>query len=85
MVLGILAIPTCCCGLLGGPLAIAALVTGIVSLRKIRRQPEVWKGDGMAIAGIVTGGIAILLAFAAFFTTFDDALQNPVHGKRHYL
>jgi Domain of unknown function (DUF4190) len=81
MVLGILALPSCCCGLLGGPLAIAALVTGIVSMRKIRGQPMVWKGDGMAIAGIVTGGVAMLLAFAAFFTTFDDVLRTRYIGS----
>ncbi len=81
MVLGILAIPTCCCGVLGGPLAIAALVTGILAMMKIRNQPGVYKGNGMAVAGIVTAGIGILLAFAAFFTTFDDALRTRYIGS----
>jgi hypothetical protein len=35
----------------------------------------------MAIAGIVAGSIALLLAFAAFFTTFDDALRTRYMGS----
>ena len=81
MVLGILAIPTCCCGFLGVPLAIASLVLGLIGLGKIRREPQVWKGGGMAIAGIVTAGIAILLAVGALFTTFDDALRTRYMGN----
>ena len=59
----------------------AALVTGVVSLKKIRNQPTVWKGDAMAVTGIVAGSIAILLAFAAFFTTFDDTLRTRYIGS----
>ena len=85
MVLGILSIPTCCCGFLGVPLAIASLVVGTISLGKIRREPEVWKGGGMAVAGIVTAGVAILLAIGALFTTFDDSLRTRYMGSSHYL
>lgn len=76
MVLGILSMPTCCCGFLGAPLAIAALVLGLVSLDKIRRDPQSWKGGGMAIAGIVTGGGGLLFELAAFFMAFDDAVRS---------
>jgi hypothetical protein len=78
MVLGILGIPSCCCGFLGMPLSVAALVLGIVSTRKIKNEPQAWKGGGMAVAGIVTGGIGILLALAAFFTTYDDSLRTHI-------
>jgi len=81
MVLGILAIPTCCCGLLGAPLGVAGLVLGIVSMRKIRSEPQAWKGGGMAMAGIVTASIGLILALAALFTTYDDALRTRYLGS----
>jgi hypothetical protein len=81
MILGILSIPTCCCGFLGTPLAIAGLVLGVVAMGKIRSEPQAWKGGGMAIAGIVTASIGILLALAALFTTFDDALRTRYLGS----
>ena len=53
MILGILAIfPGCCCGLLGVPLSIAAIVTGSIGMK----NPE---GKGMAIAGIVLGVVGL--------------------------
>jgi Domain of unknown function (DUF4190) len=81
MVLGILSIPTCCCGFLGVPIAIASLVMGIIGMGKIRREPQAWKGSGMAIAGIVAASLAIVLAVAALFTTFDDTLRARYMGS----
>jgi hypothetical protein len=73
MILGIFSMPTCCCGFLGAPLAVAGLVLGVVSLGKIRGEPLVWKGSGMAIAGIVMGGIGLLMTLLALLTTFVEA------------
>ena len=57
MVMGILAVVFCCCFFYFSiPLGIGSLVTGIIVLRK--QNP----GKGMAIAGIVTGSVAIVLA-----------------------
>jgi len=80
MVLGILSIPTCCCAFIGTPLSIAAVVLGIVSMGKIKNQPQAWKGTGLAITGIVTGSVGVLLWIAAFFTTFDDGLRARFLG-----
>ena len=44
-------------GLILGPLAI---VFGIISLNKVKKQPKVYAGKGMAIAGIVIGAIALV-------------------------
>ena len=81
MILGILSIPTCCCAFIATPLSIAAIALGIVSLGKIRSQPQAWKGAGMAIAGIATGGFGVLLWIAAIFTTFDDELRSRYFGR----
>lgn len=58
MVCGIISIVICCVFYLSGPLAVIAVVLGIVSLSKQMN------GKGMAIAGIVTGSIGVLLALA---------------------
>jgi hypothetical protein len=76
MTLGILGLPCCCCGVLGLPLAIAALVLGIVSAGKIRSEPEAWRGGAMAVAGIAAGSLGILLALAALCPTLADALRT---------
>jgi len=54
LVCGILGLLCCCCGFFGIALSIAGIVLGIVSLKKN------CEGKGMAIAGIVCGGIGAL-------------------------
>jgi Domain of unknown function (DUF4190) len=46
--------------IVGLPLAILGLVFGIKSLRKIKRNPELYKGKGFAIASIVLGVLGIV-------------------------
>ena len=80
MICGILSIPTCFCSCfapgVNSPLALAAVVLGIISLNKMKSEPQMWKGGGMAIAGIVTGGIGLILVLMAAFTELDDALRH---------
>lgn len=63
MVMGIVSIPLLFIRLIGFisgcVLAVIAIVLGIVSLNKISKNKM--EGKGMAIAGIVTGGVTILL------------------------
>jgi hypothetical protein len=80
LVLGILSIPSCCCVFAGTPMSIAAVVLGIVAMQKIKAQPQMWTGQGLAIGGIVTGGIGILLFLATFFTELDDGLRQRFMG-----
>jgi hypothetical protein len=42
------------------PLAILGLIFGIISLRRIKRNPALYKGKGFAIAGIILGVLGIL-------------------------
>lgn len=53
----------------GSLLALTAIVLGIVSLRKIKRDPNL-TGKGLAIAGLVLGIIALILSIVIFILGF---------------
>jgi hypothetical protein len=80
MILGIISIPSCCCWFVGAPIAVAGLVLGIISMQKIRGNPQAWRGGGMAIAGVITASIGLILAIAAIFSTLDDSLRARLGG-----
>ena len=79
LVLGVLGILTAFF-LIGGLLGLIALILGLVALGKIKRGEA--GGRGMAIAGIVTGAIALLLSIivvvsvGAFFAENKDKFSN---------
>tara|TARA_B110000263_G_scaffold181024_1_gene158569 strand:- start:6636 stop:6965 length:330 start_codon:yes stop_codon:yes gene_type:complete len=58
LVLAILSLPGWCC-MLYLPLSIAAIITGIIALQKINAGTG--GGKGMAMAGVITGGIILVL------------------------
>jgi hypothetical protein len=60
MILGILSLLLCCCWYISVPLAIASLVLGILAIKN--NEP----GRGMAIAGIVTSSVGIVLLILLF-------------------
>lgn len=64
LVCGIFAIICCCATTFSLVLSIAAIVLGIISIVKK------YDGKGMAIAGIATGGVAIVLTILAFVSLF---------------
>ena len=67
LVLGIAAIPMLClCGS-GVVAGIAAVVCGILGRKKIKESPGTLTGDGMALAGLITGAVAVALGVAYFF------------------
>lgn len=69
-----------CCGL--GVLGLAAVVLGMKGRAEVRQSQGTQTGEGLAIAGIITGGIAVLigllvialivLVFATGSATFTD-------------
>ncbi len=62
LVCGIVSLPFgCCCPFLGGPLAVVGVVFGILSIGRIRKDPQNLGGEGLAIAGIATGGAGLLM------------------------
>ena len=65
LVVGILSIPgSCCCSVLSIPLAIAAIVMGVIAMSKAKASPMTHGGNGMAIAGISCGVAGIAAAIA---------------------
>jgi hypothetical protein len=74
MVVGIVALVLCWIPFLGLVLAIVAVVLGIVGIRKASRGEATNKG--MAIAGVATGGLALLVG--AFFTIATIAIFDDI-------
>jgi predicted Zn finger-like uncharacterized protein len=72
LILGITAfVPGCCCWtFVGVPLALAAIVTGSIGMK----NPE---GKGMAVAGVVLGGVWFILIAVLFIIGFGANLANP--------
>lgn len=70
MILGIISIPLACC-YIGAPLAITAVVMGVVGLRKASEGAA--ENRGQAIAGIVCGGLGIALVLLTLLLGLADA------------
>ncbi len=58
LVLGILSLPTFGCLLFG---AVAGIVLGVMALMRANREPAVYGGRGLAIGGIVTSALSLLI------------------------
>lgn len=65
LVLGILSI--CLCGLIAG---IPALILGYLGRQRALELPD-HKGEGMALAGMILGGLSILLSIVAVIVLFS--------------
>lgn len=63
MILGIVSLAACG---LGGIGTLAAIVTGHLSLSRIKHSGGMVGGQGMALAGVITGYVSILSALAGF-------------------
>jgi hypothetical protein len=60
LVLGILGVVTICC--YGGiPLGAAAVIMGVIAMNQEKNDPQNYGGRGMAIGGIVTGAISLVI------------------------
>jgi len=60
LVAGILSIPMCCCWGGGALPGIVAVITGFMAMSQINQDP-LMKGRGLAIAGLVCGGVGVIL------------------------
>ena len=60
--LGVLSVGLLCC--FGSfPFGLAALITGYLGLRNNSRDPSQFGGRGLAIAGLILGGISLITSF----------------------
>lgn len=74
LVCGILSLVGCCLWPVAGPLAIAAIVLGIMTHSKAKANPGAVGGKGMAKAGMITGilgliGAGVMLALGLYMTS----------------
>lgn len=55
---------------------IVAIITGHMARAEIRRQPDLYQGDGLAVVGLVLGyvGIAMAVIAVAVFVLFFGGL-----------
>jgi hypothetical protein len=81
LVLGIVSIPLAFCYGFGVPLGIAAFITGLIARRQIRDSAGTQGGDGMALAGMIMGGIITALLILAIFTIVILSLLGPAVGN----
>lgn len=71
-IIGLMALPLTCGVSLG--LSIPAAVLGYLGNRKIRRFPHQFGGTGFAYAGMITGGIGMVIAPVVLAMTVPNAL-----------
>ncbi len=76
LICGILSIPAMFCCYAGLPLAIAAVVMGIISIGKINSNPQQNEGKGLVIAGMITAGFAIVMLVLLFAFGMAASLMN---------
>ena len=76
LVLGIISIPTLGLFVVG---AITAIVLGVIALGRIKKEPATHGGKGMAIGGIVTGAVSLLLT-AVFVIVSAIMAPMMIHG-----
>lgn len=67
-----------CYGIVGIPASIVGIVLGILSLNQLKRRPQ--KGREMAIAGIVAGGVALVLSIVVIVLTAVFLSHLNTHG-----
>jgi hypothetical protein len=62
LIVGLVSIPLTCCPCVGVGTGITSLVLGILGRREIAASGGTQDGDGMALAGIVIGILAIIVS-----------------------
>ena len=81
MILGIVSIfPGCCCGQWNYLLPATAITLGIIGMLKIKGNPQMFKGGGMAIAGIVCAAVGVMWAIFCAISTLDDTWRSQYGG-----
>lgn len=76
LTLGIVALLSSGCALLGLPLGIAGVVTGLRALKEHRARPDLPK-RGLTVAGLWISGISVVLCIAATAVFTWAIIKNP--------
>jgi len=79
MATGIAGIPlSCCCGIFGAVAGVVAVVLGIIANNQISSRGG--KGKGMALTGIITGGVGVLIAIGLLIWGLSGGQQNLINS-----
>jgi hypothetical protein len=76
LVLGIISVCFACCYGFGIFLSVPALITGYIGMNNAKNNPSRYDGHGLAIAGLVTGGVGTLVALG-WIILFIIAILAP--------
>ncbi len=74
LVLGIISLFCCWLGFLLGP---AALITGYMGKNNANNSPSQYGGSGLALAGMITGGIGTLISIGYFVLIIIGIVASP--------
>jgi hypothetical protein len=61
LILGVTSFSGLCCSFLGIPLSLGAIITGYIGMTNANNNPTEYGGKGLAIGGLITGAITLLL------------------------
>jgi hypothetical protein len=61
MILGVIALPACCC-CYGLPFNLLGIIFSVIALVQINQDPHRYDGKGMAIAGLILSAMSLVLA-----------------------
>lgn len=87
MIIGIISIPLLCICLSGILTGIASIILGIFSRNSIKNSNGTKTGEGMALAGIILGAVAIVLGLVVIIYflvsgNMSDVMQGIRDGFR---
>jgi hypothetical protein len=82
LILGIvsLTIGFCCC--YGLPLNLVGLILSLVGWSQIRNQPDIYNGNGLAIAGTILNAISLLLALGLTVVFGIGAVMDGIRSHQ---
>jgi hypothetical protein len=87
LVTGCIAMPLmlvqCCCAFLplSSPLGLTAIITGAIGISQTNKNPQLYRGRGLAIAGLILGCISILMSIVGLVSSLDEMLQEQWRGQ----
>ncbi|HEX5221121.1 MAG TPA: DUF4190 domain-containing protein [Verrucomicrobiae bacterium] len=75
LVLGILSLFSfCCCA--GIPFNLLGLIFSIIGLVQVNNRPDLYSGKGMAIAGLITSALSLLLGIGGLALNWHEFVQE---------
>lgn len=67
LISGIMSLLLCwCCALFWVILGPTALICGFISMSRIKKNPQQYSGHGLALGGVITGGISVAVGLLLF-------------------